>query len=294
MLTLNLQKKLWTVDGEIFLDIQCKLPEHQFIAVYGRSGVGKTTLLRILAGLIDAEQGFIKVGEEVWYDSAKKIFLPPQKRRIGFVFQDYALFPNMTVRKNIEFALNNKKQQADWVDEILEFINLKNLQDRKPATLSGGQKQRVALGRALAIHPKILLLDEPLSALDPEMRIKLQEEILRIHRRFQLTTLFVSHDLQEIFKLAQQVLMIDQGKIVRQGSPTEVFMQEKMSEVFKFVGEIIEIQKNEMIYLVSVLTGNHLVKAVATEKEGQDLAVGDKVMIISSIFNPLIKKISNY
>lgn len=292
MLTINLCKKLWTVEGEVTLDVALNIQPQKFVAIYGKSGVGKTTFLRMLAGLTLPEKGLIQIGEEVWFDPSKKISLPPQKRKIGFLFQDYALFPNMTVRENIEFAFPKKQKQNDFLEEILTMTDLKNLEHRKPETLSGGQKQRVALGRALAIRPKILLLDEPLSALDTAMRLNLQDEILKIHRQFQLTTFFVSHDLPEIFKLANYVLVLEQGRIVKQGSPFEVFVQEKWSEVFKLVGEIIDIQKSEIVSIITVLTGNNLVKVAATEKERQTLNVGDKVLIVSNIFNPILQKIS--
>ena len=138
--------------------------------------------MRLIAGLETPDSGVIDVDGEVWFDSGKKINLPPQRRSIGFVFQDYALFPTMSVRDNLLFAAETAQQRHN-VDELLELIELTNLAQRLPATLSGGQKQRVALARALVRHPKILLLDEPLSALDPSMRQKLQDELALIHER---------------------------------------------------------------------------------------------------------------
>ncbi|GKT31793.1 molybdenum ABC transporter ATP-binding protein, partial [Aduncisulcus paluster] len=165
--------------------------EGDFVALAGQSGSGKTTLLRILAGLEEA-QGTIQVGDESWLDDTKS--LPVQKRKIGFVFQDYALFPNMSVEENLLYVTKDKL----LADKLLEMIELSELRDRFPNTLSGGQKQRVSLCRAMMNKPKLLLMDEPLSALDPNMRTKLQYEILTLHKEFGTTTIMVSHDPSEI------------------------------------------------------------------------------------------------
>ena len=182
MIQFNAYKMLQTADGELPLDVSLTFEKGQFIAIYGNSGAGKTTILRILAGLTEAEKVQIKVGDEVWDDSQKKFHLPVQKRSIGFVFQDFALFPNLTVKENLEFALS-KNDSKGIVPELIELMELQSLQNSKPQNLSGGQKQRVALARAIVRKPEILLLDEPLSALDDEMRFKLQDYILKIHQK---------------------------------------------------------------------------------------------------------------
>jgi molybdate transport system ATP-binding protein len=264
-----------------------RIGEHDFVTLYGKSGAGKTTTLRILAGLTAPDSGYIQVGDNVWLDSQKGINLPPQARPIGFVFQDYALFPNMTVRKNLEYALTSRKER-DIVDELLEVVDLKNLANRKPDTLSGGQRQRVALARALVRRPRILLLDEPLSALDMEMRLKLQDEILNIHRRFNITTILVSHNFSEIFKLSNRVLIIEQGKIIHSGPPAEVFIAKKLSGKFKFEGEILEKQKSDVVYILTVSIGNNLVKVIATKEEAAQLQTGDRVIVASKAFNPIL------
>ncbi|RMG84681.1 MAG: ATP-binding cassette domain-containing protein [Bacteroidetes bacterium] len=197
----------------------------ELIALTGPSGSGKTTFLRLLAGLIRPEGGYLRVGDSIWWDAAQKHFLPPQKRPTGFVFQNYALFPNMTVRQNLAFALP-RNGNPQTVDELMEMVRLRELSDRLPHQLSGGQQQRVALARALVRRPKILLLDEPLSALDPAMRRQLQSDLKHLHDLHQLTTILVSHDTSEIFKLADRVFVLEAGHIAQSGLPRDILKPE--------------------------------------------------------------------
>lgn len=291
MIDLCIQKLLKSSSGEMTLDVKLELEEHKLITIYGKSGAGKSTLLMLLAGLMVPEKGHIKVGEELWTDMDKNILLSPQKRNIGFVFQEYALFPNMTVRENLIFALGNDQSKA-IVDQLIDIVDLGQLQNRKPNTLSGGQKQRVALARALVRKPKMLLLDEPLSALDHEMRVKLQSYILEVHREFSLTTLLISHDVSEIIRLSDYMVEMDHGSIVRSGIPTKMFTNSRVDAKFQLTGEVIRMVKQDFIVIVTVLIGKDLVKVVANDQEAASLRVGDKVLIASKAFNPIIHKIS--
>ena len=288
MIQLDAYKMLQTADGELPLDISLTIKKGEFVSVYGNSGAGKTTILRILAGLTRAEKSVIKVGESVWDDSIKKIHFPVQNRSIGFVFQDFALFPNLTVKENLEFALS-KNDSKEIIPELIELMELQSLQNSKPQNLSGGQKQRAALARAIVRMAEILLLDEPLSALDDEMRFKLQDYILKIHQKYKLTTLMVSHSISEIFKLSDKVIVVDKGKIVKEGTPENVFSEQKISSKFQLTGEIISITKSDIIYIVQVSSGNTIVKVVATEEEGREYKIGQKVLIASKAFNPVIQ-----
>jgi molybdate transport system ATP-binding protein len=290
MIKLSFHKKLWSPSGDMRLDIGLDLSPGTFISLYGESGAGKTSLLRIFAGLLAPDEGRIVVNEVTWLDTSMRINLPPQKRKIGFLFQDYALFPNMTVKENLLFALN-KGQDKKTVEELIEIIELGELQHRMPETISGGQKQRVALARALVQKPKILLLDEPLSALDHAMRKKLQHHILQVHREYNLTTILVSHDISEILKMSDHMLVIENGKIIKQGKPAEVFTHKEVSGKFQFTGEIVGIQKQDFIFILTILIGNELVKVVADESEANKLSMGDKVLVASKAFNPIIRKI---
>ena len=170
---------------EFELAVNCEIEEASFISLYGPSGAGKTSMLRMLAGFLKPDEGKIEMNGEVWLDTGNKINIPPQKRAAGFVFQDYALFPNMNVEKNILFAMG-KNASKKLVDELLELTALGGLRDKKIQMLSGGQQQRVALARALARQPKLLLLDEPLSAIDNEMRANLQQTLLSIHAHYKI------------------------------------------------------------------------------------------------------------
>lgn len=224
MISLQLQKQLSAANGKMHLDLELELNTGQLYALYGKSGAGKTSILRMLAGLLSPDQGWISFDDEVWFSSKNRINVKPQKRQVGLVFQDYALFPNMTVEQNLRFALD-QSQETQIVDELIEIMELAGLRQHRPAKLSGGQQQRVALARALVQRPKLLLLDEPLSALDTEMRQKLQSYIRQVHERYQITTILVSHNRTEVQKMADYVLQIDAGKIIAQGPPHTVFEQ---------------------------------------------------------------------
>ncbi len=292
MIDINIRKLLKSSSGEMLLDIQVELEEGKITTVYGKSGAGKSTLLMLLAGLMTPEEGYIKVSGKLWTDTSKNIFLAPQKRHIGFVFQEYALFPNMTVRENLLFGLR-KGDSRVIVDQLVEIIDLGQLQNRKPNTLSGGQKQRVALARALVRKPEMLLLDEPLSALDHEMRLKLQSYILEVHREFNLTTILISHDVSEIIRLSDYMIEMDQGKIIRNGDPAAMFTNDRVNAKFQFTGEVIKMIKQDFIVIVTVLIGKDLVKVIANDKEAETLQIGDRVLIASKAFNPIIHKISS-
>ena len=291
MIEIQLKKILKSSSGEMLLNVQTSLEEGKFTTVYGKSGAGKSTLLMLLAGLLKPDEGFLSVAGETWTDTSKRIHLPPQKRNIGYVFQEYALFPNMTVRENLLFALA-KKQPKSIIDKLVEIIDLGQLQDRMPLTLSGGQKQRVALARALVSKPKLLLLDEPLSALDHEMRVKLQSYILEVHREFRLTTILISHDVSEIIRLSDFMIEMDHGEIIRKGDPASMFTNDRVNAKFQFTGEVINMVKQDFIVIVTVLIGKDLVKVISNDKEAETLQIGDRVLIASKAFNPIIHKIS--
>lgn len=226
MIRFQATKQLDTSDGPQRLEISFQLAAGQTLALYGPSGAGKTTILRILAGLTKPDTGIIQVNNQTWFDKEETIDTPITSRSIGMVFQDFALFPNLTVRQNLEYALQTKSpDSAAFIDDLLDIIELKNLQHRHPAHLSGGQQQRTALARAIARKPSLLLLDEPLSAIDDEMRVKLQDYIIEARRRYNLTTILVSHNIPEILRLADKVCCIEKGRVIKQGSPEEIFPQ---------------------------------------------------------------------
>ena len=287
MIFININKHLDTAEGSINAHFELTINDGDFLTLFGPSGAGKTTLLRLIAGLETPDGGTIRVDDEIWFDSAKKINLPPQKRSIGFVFQDYALFPTMSVRENLIFAAS-KETPDNFINELLELTELGNLKNRHPDTLSGGQKQRVALARALVRKPKILLLDEPLSALDSAMRLKLQDELALIHTRLGVTTLLVSHDIAETVKLSNRVAQIEAGKIVRLVKPLDIFSTHALSGKLQLVGDVLSIEDDYPVCIITLLTGNSIIKAVITQKEASQLKIGAKAIISSKAFNPIV------
>ena len=218
MIQIEIHKRLHGSHGDMNLDVNLEIHKGEFVALMGESGSGKTTLLRVLAGLEKAE-GDINVEEVLWLGNQK--MLPPQQREIGFIFQDYALFDNMNVEENLLFV-NDDKALAK---RLLEMTELTGLASRNVKGLSGGQKQRVSLCRAMMKKPKLLLMDEPLSALDPALRTKLQDEIRKLHKTFGTTTIMVSHDTDVSYHLSDRILVLDQGKIIADGTPQEILVQ---------------------------------------------------------------------
>lgn len=291
MIEVALNKQLFGPNGPLEFEVDFSLQNGKMVAIYGDSGAGKTSLLRMISGLMTPASGKIVVADEVWFDSVSKINLTPQKRRVGFVFQDYALFPNMSVRENLLFAARNKEDKK-LVGELISLFQLNQLVDKKTNILSGGQKQRVALARTLVQKPRILLLDEPLSALDQLTRILLQDFILEFHKKHELTTLIVSHDLTEIVKMCDLVIEIRSGKIVQSGEPMSIFGKHQYSGKFQFTGELLHIEKQDIIYILTLAIGANMVKVVADESEVSNLRPGDKLMVASKAFNPVIKKVS--
>ncbi len=281
MITIDLQKPLHGSDGEMMLEVSLAIEEGAFVALAGESGSGKTTLLRILAGLERAE-GTIRVGETTWLTGTKS--LPPQKRRIGLVFQDYALFENMTVEENLLFVRKDHALAA----QLLQMTELSALKDRLPATLSGGQKQRVALCRAIMNRPRLLLLDEPLSALDPAMRLRLQQEILKLHETFGTTTIMVSHDPSEIYRLAQRVVVLHRGKVVQDGTPKEILLRTDGSQKLSFEGELLEIYRADVVYIAVIAIGQQLVEVVVGSEEAKRLQPGQSVRVSTKAFHAVV------
>lgn len=291
MIEFELEKTLHTAWGDKQLQVQGNISKGSLIALFGGSGVGKTSILRMLAGLMKADAGNIQVGEECWLNTARKINVPPQKRNVGFLFQEYALFPNMTVRRNLTYALD-RDQSPSLVEELIERMELGELQHRKPGSLSGGQKQRVALARALVCRPPILLLDEPLSALDYDMRAKLRSFILTLHKQYELTTLFVSHEPEEICQMADEVWVLKGGKFVSKEDPQNYFRPDIPNSTISINGEVLEIIENKGEYLIKLAIGKETRTITLGKKEVENLRIGDRIEI-SFTHTPTYQKDSN-
>jgi molybdate transport system ATP-binding protein len=195
------------------LEVDIPVPEGSFLGILGPSGSGKTTLLRGLAGLYRPDSGCISLGDHTWYDSSSRVFVPPRLRPVGLVFQDYALFPNMTVYGNVQYATGDHARTM----ELLELVRMDAQARHFPRELSGGQRQRTALARALGRKPLLLLLDEPLSALDEELRLSLREELRRIQRETGVTAILVSHSRDDVFRLCDEVIELEAGQVRKPG-----------------------------------------------------------------------------
>jgi spermidine/putrescine ABC transporter ATP-binding subunit len=216
--------------------IDLDIHEGEFLTLLGSSGCGKTTLMRMIAGFEAADSGSIAIdGQDVTQ-------LPPRQRRLGMVFQQYSLFPHMTIAENIGYGLRAQNAPASQIEarvrEMLDLVQLPQLKDRKPAQLSGGQQQRVALARALATRPSVLMLDEPLGALDLKLRRQLQSELKRIHRETGTTFLFVTHDQEEALYLSDRIAVMQSGKIVQLATPEQIYLNPANEFVADFIGDV--------------------------------------------------------
>lgn len=290
IIEIDVEKELVSAKGRIRLQIRATLRKGELMVVFGDSGAGKTTLLRIIAGLTMPDKGYIKMGSTVWLDTDAGINLPVQMRNIGFMFQDYALFPNMTVIENILYA--QKKKEKHQAVELIEKFGLSEFSNRKPVKLSGGQMQKVALARAIASKPDFLLLDEPLSALDSKTRTLLQDEVIKAHEYQKTTTLLVSHDLAEVFRLAQKVLKLENGIITAIGRPDEIFIDNHVSGKVQVAGKVVRIEKLDTFYLLTIVTGmNQILKVTAFQNDVDNLNEGDQIIVFSKAFNPIIMKL---
>lgn len=289
MIAISLQKKLISADGHFDLNINLKFEEGHLITIFGESGAGKTSILRMISGLMKPDQGLIEFGDKLIFDSESHINTKIQHRNISYLSQDYSLFPNMTVKENLEYALKNKTEVRKVI-EIMDLFSLSGLSNLKPDILSGGQKQRVALARALVQKPDLLLLDEPLSALDGKIRYELQEHVLKIKKEFNLTIIMVSHDVSEILRLADKVYVLKDGKINSEGKASDVFMAQNPAGKFQFTGEILKIENHDFLKILHVLIGKEVARVIA-EDNNINYEIGDKVIISSKAFNPIIEKI---
>lgn len=212
--------------------------EKKRIGILGASGCGKSMTLKMIAGILQADSGKIKIDGKTLYDDQKNINIIPQKRKVGFLFQNYALFPNMTVAENVAISMteSSRQKRKEKALEWLRRFSMEELSERYPKQLSGGQQQRVALIRILAYQPDIILLDEPFSALDGYLRDKMQRELMSCLSEFQGPVILVSHSQEEIYQFAQELIVMDKGKVIKQGEPKEIFENPELATVAKLTG----------------------------------------------------------
>ena len=248
-------------DGEKVLDnFSLSIKDKEFVTLLGASGCGKTTTLRTIAGFIEPQSG------DVFFDSKNVTGVPPYKRPVNTIFQRYALFPHLNVYENIAFGLRvskvPEKEISERVHEMLELVNMRGYEKRKIDKLSGGQQQRVAIARALVNHPRVLLLDEPLAALDAKLRKDMQNELKRIQRQLGITFIFVTHDQEEALSMSDTVVVMDKGNIQQIGSPVDIYNEPKNAFVADFIGES------------NIIDGN-MVKDYVVRLDGRDFTCLD-------------------
>src|ERR1700730_9006343 len=266
--------------GGPLIHVRLSLPADAFslTVLFGPSESGKTTVLRCRAGLGRRERGYIRFGRETWFDSQRGIFLPPQRRRIGYLFQEYALFPHMTVAQNIRYGLPRSRpaERRQRVEEITELFGLAGLEPRYPKQLSGGQQQRVALARALVCRPRLLLLDEPLSSLDVPAREQLRRQLRKWLAHLRTPGLFVTHDRIEALALGDDVVILDKGQVCQSGPVREVFAKPAAPSVARIVG-VDTVEPARILHvadgLATVKVGSTQLVALARNGVGEEANV---------------------
>ncbi len=290
VLDISLKKQFGSPKQTHTMVLSLTIQAGDFVSVFGPSGAGKTSLLRMIAGLIHPDEGHIIVDGVPWFDSKKNVALPPQNRDIGIVFQHHMPLPHMSVRQNAYFSLKDKHDTA-FADALLEMVGLADYARHKPHTLSGGEQQRLAMVRALARKPKLLLLDEPFTALDNALKEHIHQEICGLCQRFGITTLFVSHTLADIYRLSHYVFVLEKGEIMRHGKPEMVFASLEQSGKMQFTGHIIRIVSDDIIHIAVIQVGNHIVNAVLSENEARLFAPGNRVLLSAKAFQPMLMKL---
>ena len=232
------------------LELELSIAEGSFNALFGPSGAGKTSTLRMISGFMRPDSGLITTNGHSWFNSKEKINIKPGKRNIGFVFQNLALFPNMSVLENMRYAAG-KNQDETLFKELLEVSELSSLADQKPAQLSGGQQRRAALIRAIAQQPDLLLLDEPFSGIDNQTRLRLQDYLADLHQRFKFTVILVSHDIAEVCKLAENIWQIEEGKIIKSGTAAHIFGLNSGFGQLQLTAKVVAVAADELSLLIA-------------------------------------------
>lgn len=237
MLRVEAQTRL----GALALDVALAVRPGECLALAGPSGAGKTSVLRVAAGLLCPERGLVEAGGDTWLDTARGIDVPPERRRCGYVFQEYALFPHLTAWQNVAYPLRGypRRERRERALGLLERFGMRGLADARPRTLSGGERQRVALARVLAREPGVLLLDEPLSALDARTRAGAARELASVLREVEAPALLVTHDFAEAAQLGDRVGVIDAGRVIQEGTPTELAAAPRSAFVADFTGAVV-------------------------------------------------------
>ena len=267
--------------GDFKLNIAIETPVHGFTVLFGPSGSGKTSFLRCISGLERAPEGFLQINEEVWQDESRKIFIPPNKRNIGYVFQEMRLFPHLNVEGNLRYGMKRLAQEIDdsLFRQIVEIMGLVSFLSRYPRNLSGGEKQRVALARALLTRPRLLLMDEPLAALDMKRKHEILPYFQRMQSELNIPIFYVTHSLNEVLQLVDTMLLMDQGKVIAAGPAEEVLSHPHLGQHLghKLVGTILDttvVRQDEEFQLTVLKFNSHILYVPR-----RDVSPGDRLRI---------------
>lgn len=261
-----------------YLDIDTVIPARGVTAIFGHSGSGKTSLLRCIAGLEKAENGRLIVNEDCWQD--EHYFLPTHKRSIGYVFQEASLFPHLSAQKNLNYAVkrSDKKVSPEFYQRVIEVMAIEDILTRYPSQLSGGERQRIAIARALLIQPSLLLMDEPLAALDHQRKQEILPYLERLHQNFDIPILYVSHSMDEVARLADHILVLDRGQVIAEGALTEVFSRIDLPQRLEDESGVIlngkVIEKDEQWQLMCIaFADSHIWIPTSSETIGEDVRI---------------------
>ncbi|MBK8802356.1 MAG: ATP-binding cassette domain-containing protein [Fibrobacteres bacterium] len=281
-------KRLVASTGPMELSMDFQVAAGERVALFGPSGSGKSSVLRMIAGLMRPDEGRIEVDGKIWFDSAAKVDLPPHVRKPGLVFQDHALFPHRTAFQNILDGVLDGPDRAARARVLLEVFELSGVADHPPARLSGGQKQRVALARTIASDPAMLLLDEPFSALDAGLRGRVIEETAGHLDRERKTTILVSHDMGEVWRLTDRVLRLENGVVVASVTPDAVFAGGASTPRLRIPATVLALRESEGFVVVTASAAGTVVRAVVSVEEARSLLPGSSVLLAAKAFETMI------
>ena len=272
MIDIQLIKELRGAAGTMKIELDLQLRSGSVSGIIGSSGAGKTSVLKMIAGIQQPDQGKITCDQEVYYDSTAGIDLAPQQRDVGLVFQDLALFPHMDITAQLKYALA-PGQDESIIEDVMQMMDLTALRHQRPQRLSGGQQQRVALARSIVQRPAVLLLDEPFSALDTEMKRQIRSYVKDIHDRYKMTIIMVSHDHGDIAELCDQVIRLDQGKVTHQGPPRELIEQGSL----QLTGRVVQLEKIDGAYRLTLDIQGDLSELTISEQQATGIKQGSTI-----------------